>query len=120
MADLRLEFKDKEQDAACTKREAYLYVLALLPAQVTMSACGGKLQMCARLFETLHARAGKEQRSITRVLCVQVAREAFGSYLAVVRQAVLDAASTGAARAAGLRPPPEGADAAAEQLPGAG
>ena len=64
-------------------------------------------------------RAWNGQRSITWVLCVQVAREAFGSYLAVVRQAVLDAASAGAARAAGLRPPPDGADAAAEQLPGA-
>lgn len=35
-----------------------------------------------------------------------MAREAFGGYLRVVRQALLDAASAGAARGAGLRPLP--------------
>ncbi len=50
---------------------------------------------------------------------VQVAREAFTSYLRVVRQALLDAASAGAARAAGLRPfPADGAAPAPGELPG--
>jgi hypothetical protein len=49
-----------------------------------------------------------------------VARDAFGGYLRVIRQALADAASAGAARGAGLRPPAAAAAAASpEELPGA-
>ena len=80
---------------------------------------GSYLQvMCQAVLDA--ACTKREYLCLTHAgLCVQVAREAFGTYLQVVRQAVLDAASAGAARAAGLRPPPDGTGPAAEQLPGA-